>query len=81
MLCCKSWTPLSKKVGKVREFEIELTRRDRVTANSEEQALASYRVIFDGIPPHLVGLPEDQVLFEEDFEFLEETGRAVWAGA
>jgi hypothetical protein len=62
------------------EFEIELTRRYRVNANSEEQALASYRVVFDDIPPHLVGLPEDQVIDFEDFEFLEETGRAVWAG-
>lgn len=80
MLCCKSWTPLSEKVGKVREFEIEITRRYRVTADSEEHALASYRVVFDDVPLITVGLAPEQVIAFDDFEFLEETGRAVWAG-
>jgi hypothetical protein len=81
MLCCNGSAPLSKKVGKVmKDFEIEITRRYRVTADSEEHALASYRVVFDDIPANLVGLNKEQVIDFDDFEFLEETGRAVWAG-
>ncbi len=80
MLCCNGSAPLSKKVGKVRDFEIEITRRYRVSANSEEHALASYRVVFDEIPANLVGLNKEQVIEFDEFEFLEETGRAVWAG-
>ena len=49
-------------------------------ADSEEHALASYRVVFDEIPESLVGLSQEQVIDFDDFEFLEETGRAVWAG-
>jgi hypothetical protein len=64
----------------VRDFEIELTRRYRVSANSEEHALASYRVVFDEIPEHLVGLTQEQVIEFDEFEFLGETGRAVWVG-
>jgi hypothetical protein len=65
----------------MRDFEIEITRRYRVSANSEEQALASYRAVFDDIEPELVGLTPEEVLDQDDFEFLEETGKAVWAGA
>jgi hypothetical protein len=65
----------------MRDFEIELTRRYRVTADSEEHALASYIVVFDDIEPELVGLTQEQVIDFDDFEFLEETGKAVWAGA
>ena len=64
----------------MRDFEIEITRRYRVTADSEEHALASYRVVFDEIPESLVGLSQEQVIDFDDFEFLEETGKAVWAG-
>jgi len=80
MLRCNGSAPLSKKVGKVRDFEIEITRRYRVSANSEEHALASYRVVFDDAPLISVGLAPEQVIAFDDFEFLEETGRAVWAG-
>ncbi|NBV01024.1 MAG: hypothetical protein EBS31_06230 [Burkholderiaceae bacterium] len=61
------------------EFEIELTRRYRVTADSEQHALASYRVVFDDVPLISVGLAPEQVISQDDFD-LEETGRAVWAG-
>jgi hypothetical protein len=64
----------------MRDFEIEITTRYRVSANSEEHALASYRVVFDDIEPELVGLTPEEVLDQDDFEFLEETGKAVWAG-
>jgi hypothetical protein len=64
----------------MKDFEIEITRRYKVTADSEEHALASYRVVFDDIPANLVGLNKEQVIEFDEFEFLEETGRAVWAG-
>jgi hypothetical protein len=62
------------------DYEIEITRRYRVNADSEEHALASYRVVFDDVPLISVGLAPEQVIDFDDFEFLEETGRAVWAG-
>jgi len=64
----------------MKDFEIEITRRYKVTADSEEHALASYRVVFDDVPLISVGLAPEQVIAFDDFEFLEETGRAVWAG-
>lgn len=65
----------------MRLYEVELTRRYSVVADSEEHALASYRAAFEGIEPELVGLKPEEVIQQDGFEFLEETGRAVWAGA
>lgn len=65
----------------MRLYEIEITERYSVMAESEEQALASYRVGFDGVEPELVGLTSEQVISQDAFEYLDGSGRAVWAGA
>lgn len=63
-----------------RLYEIEITSRYAVKAKSEEHALASYRVVFDGVPPDVVGLEPDEVLDQDAFDFLDEQGRATYAG-
>lgn len=65
----------------MRLYEIEITQRYSVTAESVEHALGSYRVVFDGVEPELVGLTSEEVLKQDDFEYLDGSGRAVWAGA
>lgn len=65
----------------MRLYEIEITERYSVMAESEEQALASYRISFEGIPPEALGLTPEQVIKQDDFEYLDGSGRAVWAGA
>jgi len=64
----------------VRLYEIEITSRYAVKAESEEHALASYRVVFDGVPADVVGLTPEQVIEQDDFDFLDELGRATYAG-
>lgn len=63
-----------------RLYEIEITSRYAVVAESEEHALASYRVVFDDVPPDVVGLTPEQVLDQDAFDFLDELGRATYAG-
>jgi hypothetical protein len=60
-------------------YEITITRKYTVSATSEEHALASYRVAFDGIEPELVGLTSDEVIDFDDFELQDETGTALLA--
>jgi hypothetical protein len=59
------------------KYEIEITRRYSVEAKSDEHALANYRVAFDDIEPELVGLTEDRLIDPDDFEFLDEMGKAT----
>lgn len=65
----------------MRLYEIEITNRYTVMAENEAQALASYRVSFEGIPPEALGLSVETVLDQDKFEYVDGSGRAVWAGA
>jgi hypothetical protein len=58
-------------------YEVTISNTYRVTADSPEQALGSWRVRFDGVAMVSVGLGPDQVLSQDDFEFLDGKGEAV----
>jgi len=77
VLCCNGSAPLSKKVGKVMPvYEVQIVNTYRVTADSPEQALGSYRVVFEDIEPELVGLTPEEVLEQDEFEFIDGKGEA-----
>ena len=50
-----------------------ITTQDRYTveADSLEQAIASYRVSFEGIEPELFGLTQEEVIDQDVFEYLD----------
>ena len=58
------------------EFEVTIANTYRVTADSKEQALGSYRVSFEGMPPKFYGLTPDQVIGQDDFELIDGKGEA-----
>ncbi len=57
-------------------YEVEIVNIYRVTADSPEQALGSYRVVFEDVPLISVGLAPEQVLSQDDFEFIGGKGEA-----
>lgn len=59
------------------KYEVTISNTYLVTADSPEQALGSWRVSFDGVPMVSVGLGPDQVLSQDDFEFLDGKGEAI----
>lgn len=59
------------------EFEVTIANTYRVTAETKEQALASYRVSFEDMPPKFYGLTPDQVISQDDFEFLDGKGEVI----
>lgn len=59
------------------EFEVTITDTYKVTADTKEQALASYRVSFEGMEPKFYGLTPDQVIDQDDFEFLGGKGEVI----
>jgi hypothetical protein len=64
----------------MRSYEIEITNRYLVNAESEEQALASYRIAFDDGDAEILGITPEELIAADNFEFLGGSGRAVWAG-
>jgi hypothetical protein len=50
-----------------------ITAQDRYTveADSPEQAIASFRVSFDGIEPELFDLKPEEVIDQDSFEYLD----------
>lgn len=58
-------------------YEVIISNTYRVTADSPEQALGSWRVRFDGVAMVSVGLGPDQVLSQDDFEFIDGKGEAI----
>ena len=58
-------------------YEVTISNTYKVTAESPEQALGSYRVRFDGVAMVSVGLGPDQVLSQDDFEFIDGKGEAI----
>ena len=59
------------------KYIITNSERYQVEADSPEQALAIYRVVFDGIEPELVDLPEDVYQDPDQFEYLDGETQAV----
>ena len=57
-------------------YEVQIVNTYRVTADSPEQALGSYRVVFEDIEPELVGLAPEEVLEQDEFEFIDGKGEA-----
>ena len=73
----KTITRLLGKVGKVMPvYEVEIVNIYRVTADSPEQALGSYRVVFEDVPLISVGLAPEQVIDQDEFEFIGGKGEA-----
>ena len=58
-------------------YEVKIVNIYSVTADSPEQALASYRVSFEDMPPKFYGLTPEQVISQDDFEFLGGDGEAT----
>lgn len=58
-------------------YEVEISNIYKVYADSPEQALASYRVSFEDLPPKFFGLTPDQVISQDEFEFLGGDGEAT----
>lgn len=58
-------------------YEVTISNTYLVTADSPEQALASYRVSFEDMPPKFYGLTPEQVISQDDFEFLGGDGEAT----
>ena len=56
------------------KYVITIEDRYEVDAESAEQALASYRVRFEDIEPEMVGLTVDQVIPQDEFEYLDGKG-------
>jgi hypothetical protein len=56
------------------KYVITIEDRYEVDAESSEQALASYRVRFEDIEPEMVGLTVDQVIPQDEFEYLDGKG-------
>lgn len=52
------------------KYIITITNAYEVEADSPEQALASYRVVFDNHEPELLGLTPEQVIEQDAFEFI-----------
>jgi hypothetical protein len=57
-------------------YEVEIVNTYKVIADSPEQALGSYRVVFEDIEPELVGLTPEEVLDQDEFEFIDGKGEA-----
>jgi hypothetical protein len=57
-------------------YEVQIVNTYRVTADSPEQALGSYRVSFEDVPLISVGLAPEQVLSQDEFEFIDGKGEA-----
>ena len=58
------------------KFIITIEDRYEVEAESAEQALASYRVVFEDGEPSLLGLTPDKIIEQDKFEFLDGQGKA-----
>ena len=58
-------------------YEVTISNTYKVTADSPEQALGSWRVRFDGVPMVSVGLGPDQVISQDEFEFIDGKGEAI----
>lgn len=52
-------------------YVITVQDRYSVQADTLEQAIASYRVGFDGIEPELFGLDADSIIDQDAFEYLD----------
>lgn len=58
------------------KYIVTITDRYEVEADSPEQALASYRVSFDGIEPEILEIAPEDVIDSDDFEYLDGSGTA-----
>lgn len=59
------------------KYVITIEDRWEVEADSPEQALASYRVVFDDADPEVFGFDYPQVIHQDKFEYLDGKGEAV----
>lgn len=52
-------------------YIVTVTERYKVTGESLEQVLGSYHVRYEGVAMVTVGLGPDQVISQDDFEYLD----------
>lgn len=53
------------------KFIVTITDRYEVTADSAEQAIASYRVSFEDFEPDYFEMSPDDIIPETEFEYLD----------
>jgi hypothetical protein len=58
-------------------YEVEIVNTYKVIADSPEQALGSWRVSFEDVPLISVGLAPEQLISQDEFEFIGGKGEAT----